>query len=137
MRRYETLFIVTPESSEEDLKAVATKFKGVVTAMSGQVAAYKDEGKKKLAYNVKKQNKGYFMLMDYLGPADLVAEVERNMRLDDRILKYMTVKVADAVDPETVQVQESDSEPDTSSDVVPEPEAAPSAEALESEEEES
>ena len=137
MRRYETLFIVTPESSEEDLKAVATKFKGVVTAMSGQVAAYKDEGKKKLAYNVKKQNKGYFMLMDYLGPADLVAEVERNMRLDDRILKYMTVKVADAVDPETVQVQESDSEPDTSSDVVPEPEAALSAEALESEEEES
>ena len=59
MRQYETLFIVTPDSSEEDLKAVATKIKGVISGMNGIVASYDEQGKKKLAYSVKKQNKGY------------------------------------------------------------------------------
>ena len=66
MRRYETLFIVTPDSSEEDLKAVAAKIQGVVTGMNGIVASYDEQGKKKLAYSVKKQNKGYYVLMDYV-----------------------------------------------------------------------
>ena len=103
MRRYETLFIVTPDSSDEDLQAVADKFKGVITSMNGKIAAYDEQGKKSLAYNIKKQSKGHYVLMDYLGQADVVAELERNMRLDDRILKYLTVKLADQVDPDTVE----------------------------------
>ncbi|MDH3802297.1 MAG: 30S ribosomal protein S6, partial [Deltaproteobacteria bacterium] len=95
MRQYETLFIVNPDSSEEDLKAVATKIKGVVSGMNGIVTSYDEQGKKKLAYSVKKQNKGYYVLMDYVGSADIVSEIERNMRLDDRVLKYLTVKLAD------------------------------------------
>ncbi|MGB6929425.1 MAG: 30S ribosomal protein S6, partial [Syntrophobacteria bacterium] len=98
MRQYETLFIVNPDSSEEDLKAVATKIKGVVSGMNGIVTSYDEQGKKKLAYSVKKQNKGYYVLMDYVGSADIVSEIERNMRLDDRVLKYLTVKLADEVD---------------------------------------
>jgi small subunit ribosomal protein S6 len=103
MRRYETLFIITPDSSEEELQAVADKFTGVITGMNGKVAAYDEQGKKSLAYNIKKQSKGHYVLMDYLGQADVVAELERNMRLDDRILKYLTVKLADQVDPDTVE----------------------------------
>jgi small subunit ribosomal protein S6 len=103
MRRYETLFIVTPDSSDEELQAVADKFKGVITGMNGKVAAYDEQGKKSLAYNIKKQSKGFYVLMDYLGHAEVVAELERNMRLDDRILKYLTVKLADQVDPATVE----------------------------------
>ncbi|MFP3870255.1 MAG: 30S ribosomal protein S6 [Syntrophobacteria bacterium] len=108
MRRYETLFIVIPDCSEEDLKSVAAKFQGVVNGMNGQLLSYDEQGKKKLAYTVKKQNKGYYVLMDYVGEADVPAEVERNMRLDDRVLKYITVKLADKVDPHKTVVKDSE-----------------------------
>jgi small subunit ribosomal protein S6 len=134
MRRYETLFIVTPDSSDEDLQAVADKFKGVITAMNGKVADYDEQGKKSLAYNIKKQSKGHYVLMDYLGHADVVAELERNMRLDDRILKYLTVKLADQVDPETVEAEKPKPRKVVETTEVAEEEAQ-SPEAQESEEE--
>ena len=137
MRRYETLFIITPDSPEEDLKEVATKFQGVVASMDGIVASYEEQGKKRLAYNVKKQNKGYYVLMDYVGSSDLVAEVERNMRLDDRILKYLTVKLADEMDPESFKEQEPAPRKAAESAEAPEPEEAPSPEGQETEVEES
>jgi small subunit ribosomal protein S6 len=106
MRRYETIFIVTPDCSDEELKAVSDKFQGVVSGMKGRLVAYDEQGKKKLAYEIKKHGKGFYVLMDYLGESDLVAELERNMRLDDRILKYLTVKLEDDADPESIQVRE-------------------------------
>jgi small subunit ribosomal protein S6 len=132
MRHYETLFIVTPDSSEEDLKAIASKIRGVVTGMNGIVASYDEQGRKKLAYNVKKQNKGYYVLMDYVGSADIVSELERNMRLDDRVLKYLTVKLADQVDPESIEPAkpepleqaEAAEAPEPKAVETPEPEAA-------------
>ena len=136
MRHYETLFIVNPDSSEEDLKAVATKIKGVVSGMNGIVTSYDEQGKKKLAYSVKKQNKGYYVLMDYVGSADIVSEIERNMRLDDRVLKYLTVKLADQVDPESIEPEKSEPPEETESVETPEEEAQP-PEAEESAEEES
>ena len=136
MRHYETLFIVTPDSSEEDLKAVATKIKGVVSGMNGIVTSYDEQGKKKLAYSVKKQNKGYYVLMDYVGSADIVSEIERNMRLDDRVLKYLTVKLADEVDPESIEPEKSEPPEETESVETPEEEAQP-PEAEESAKEES
>jgi small subunit ribosomal protein S6 len=135
MRRYETIFIVTPDSSEEELKAVADKFQGVITGMNGKVASYDEQGKKSLAYEVKKQNKGYYVLMDYLGQAEVVAELERNMRLDDRILKYLTVKLADQVDPATVEAEEPKPKKEAEKTEVVEEEAQP-PEGQESEEEE-
>jgi small subunit ribosomal protein S6 len=136
MRQYETLFIVNPDSSEEELKAVATKIKGVVSGMNGIVTSYDEQGKKKLAYSVKKQNKGYYVLMDYVGSADIVSEIERNMRLDDRVLKYLTVKLADQVDPESIEPEKSEPPEETESIETPEEEAQP-PEAEESAKEES
>ena len=124
MRRYETLFIVTPDSSEEDLKAVATKIKGVVTGMNGIVASYDEQGRKKLAYSVKKQTKGYYVLMDYVGSSDIVSELERNMRLDDRVLKYLTVKLADQVDPESIEPEKSEPPKQVEATAALEPEKA-------------
>ena len=135
MRHYETLFIVTPDSSEEDLKAVATKIKGVVSGMDGVVTSYDEQGKKKLAYSVKKQNKGYYVLMDYVGSADIVSEIERNMRLDDRVLKYLTVKLADQVDPESIEPEKSEPPEETESVETPEEEAQPPEAEVSAEEE--
>jgi len=124
MRHYETLFIITPDSSEEDLKTIATKIKGVVTGMNGIVASYDEQGRKKLAYSVKKQNKGYYVLMDYVGSADIVSELERNMRLDDRVLKYLTVKLADQVDPESIEPAKPEPREQPKAAEAPEPKAA-------------
>ena len=133
MRRYEILFIVSPDNSDEDLKAVATKFQDVVTGMDGVVKSYDEQGNKRLAYSVKKQNKGCYVLMDFVGSADIVAEIERNMRLDDRVLKYLTLKLADEVDPESV---EPEPEELTKAAEVPEPEEAEPPEAQETEDSE-
>ncbi|HVO84064.1 MAG TPA: 30S ribosomal protein S6 [Syntrophobacteria bacterium] len=105
MRRYETLFIITPDSSDDELKTIFEKFQTVVTTRKGQMLSYEEQGKKKLAYDIKKHGKGHYVLMDYLGPADIVAEVERNLRLDERILGYITVKLADSVDPESLKAE--------------------------------
>jgi small subunit ribosomal protein S6 len=105
MRRYETIFIIAPDSSDDDLKTIYEKFQGVVTGRKGQILGYEEQGKKKLAYDIKKHGKGHYVLMDYLGPSDIVAEVERNLRLDERILTYITVKLADRVDPESLKAK--------------------------------
>ncbi len=137
MRRYETIFIVTPDSSDEDLKAVAAKIQGIVTGMDGIVSSYDEQGMKRLAYSVKKQNKGNYVLMDYVGSSDLVAEVERNMRLDDRVLKYLTVKLADKVDLESIKEKVQEPPEAAEEAKVPEPEEAASPEAQATEVEES
>ena len=136
MRRYEILFIVSPDNSDEDLKAVATKFQGVITGMDGVVTSYDEQGKKRLAYNVRKENKGYYVLMDFVGSADIVAEIERNMRLDDRVLKYLTVKLDDDVDPESIEPVESEPQEQTEAEEVKEAGESESPEAQETEERE-
>ncbi len=96
MRRYETLFIVDPELTNDGLKEVAEKLTNIILSDKGHVIKYDEWGKRKLAYPVKKHDYGYYILLDYCGPSDIVNELERNMRIDERVLKYITVKLSDA-----------------------------------------
>jgi len=100
MRKYETFFIVDPELTEEAYTLVGDKLKGIVDANGGSVLTYVSWGKKKLAYPVKKRHQGHYILTEYAGGPELVAELERNMRLDERVLKFITVKLEDRFDPE-------------------------------------
>ncbi len=100
MRKYETFFIVDPDLPDEVNAAVDEKVKSIVGSNGGSVVTYVPWGKKKLAYPVKKRSRGFYVLMEYAGGPKLVAELERNMRLDERILKFITVKLADRFDPE-------------------------------------
>lgn len=100
MRKYETFFIVDPELTEETHTLAGEKLKGIVEANGGTVLTYVSWGKKKLAYPVKKRSQGLYILMEYAGGPELVAELERNMRLDERVLKFITVKLEDRFDPE-------------------------------------
>lgn len=100
MRKYETFFIVDPDLPDEVNTVVDEKVKAVVGSNGGEVLAYIPWGKKKLAYPVKKHTRGLYILMEYSGGPELVAELERNMRLDERILKFITVKLEDRFDPE-------------------------------------
>ncbi len=103
MRRYETLFIVDPELSDDGLKEVAEKFKDIILADKGHIIKYDEWGKRKLAYPVRKREYGFYILLDYCGPSDIVNELERNMRIDERVLKYITVKLSDSFDMEDLE----------------------------------
>ncbi len=103
MRRYETLFIIDPELTDEGLKDVAEKFKNIILADKGHIIKYDEWGKRKLAYPVRKREYGFYVLLDYCGPSDIVNELERNMRIDERILKYITVKLSDSFDQEDLE----------------------------------
>lgn len=100
MRKYETFFIVDPDLPDEVNTVIDDKVKNVVDANGGSILTYTPWGKKKLAYPVKKRTRGHYVLMEYTGGPDLVAELERNMRMDERILKFITVKLDDHYDPE-------------------------------------
>jgi small subunit ribosomal protein S6 len=106
MRKYETFFIIDPDLTEEAYTLTSEKLKGVVTANGGAVLTYVPWGKKKMAYPVKKRNQGLYILMEYGGGPELVAELERNMRLDERVLKFITVKLEDRFDPDKEESRE-------------------------------
>ena len=106
MRKYETFFIIDPDLTEEAHTLASEKLKGIVNANGGAVLTYVPWGKKKLAYPVKKRTQGLYILMEYGGGPELVAELERNMRLDERVLKFITVKLEDRFDPEKEEVRE-------------------------------
>ena len=105
MRRYETVFIVNPELSEEQRQPVLDKLKGLVSQDQGMLVKFDEWGHKRLAYEIKKHTRGYYVLMEFCGDGALVKEIERNMRLDDRVLKYMTVLKDKAVDVEAVKAE--------------------------------
>ena len=107
MRKYETFFIVDPDLPDDVVAVLDEKVKSVVVANGGQVLSYVPWGKKKLAYEVNKRTRGLYILMEYTGGATLVAELERNMRLDERVLKFITVKLDDRFDPEKEELRKA------------------------------
>jgi small subunit ribosomal protein S6 len=91
MRRYETIFIVDNDLSEEDRSPIFEKLKDLIHQHNGLLVMFDEWGGKKLAYEIKKKARGYYVRLDYCGSGVLVNEIERFFRIDDRILKYMTV----------------------------------------------
>ncbi|MFZ5993926.1 MAG: 30S ribosomal protein S6 [Thermodesulfobacteriota bacterium] len=104
-RRYETIFIAKPNLSPDDLKNLADKMKDIMVQSGGQIVKFDEWGVKRLAYAVKKHNQGFYFFTDYAGTPALVKELERNLKIDDRVIKYLTVKIEDALHAESLQVE--------------------------------
>ena len=100
MRHYETLYIISPELGEEDYKALVGKHKDLIEKENGVIIKLDEWGKRRLAYELKKFDQGFYVLMDYCGGAGITAELARALKLDDKILKYQTIKLGDNVNPE-------------------------------------
>ena len=103
MRRYETIFIADNDLSEEDRSPIFEKLKDLIQQHGGLLVMVDEWGGKKLAYEIKKKARGYYVRLDYCGSGILVNEIERFFRIDDRILKFMTVLLDKDVDIETVK----------------------------------
>jgi small subunit ribosomal protein S6 len=91
MRRYETIIIIDPDLSAEKREPVLARVKDVIEQQGGYLAFIDDWGNRKLAYEIKKKARGYYVRFDFCGTASVVDEIERFFRIDDRVLKYMTV----------------------------------------------
>jgi small subunit ribosomal protein S6 len=98
-REYETIYILRPDSTNDVIAQVNGKVRNVVEAGGGTLLKVDNWGKRKLAYEVKKQLKGIYLFFSYLGTAGLVEELERNLRLTDSVIRYYSVKMAENVDP--------------------------------------
>jgi small subunit ribosomal protein S6 len=91
MRTYETIFIVHPDVVSDEYAAVVEKFRGILTEQGANILKVDEWGTRKLAYPVKKQTRGTYVLMAYEANAEVIAEFERRMRIDDAIMKFQTV----------------------------------------------
>jgi small subunit ribosomal protein S6 len=98
-REYETIYILRPDSTTDVIAQVNTKVRGVIEGGGGALLKVDNWGKRKLAYEVKKQLKGIYLFFSYLGTAGLVEELERNLRLTDSVIRYYSIKIAENVDP--------------------------------------
>jgi small subunit ribosomal protein S6 len=103
MRRYETIIITDPDLSAEQREPILKRVQDVISQENGYLALTDDWGARKLAYEIKKKSRGYYTRFDFCGTAAVVDEMERFFRIDDRVLKYMTVLLDKTADIETIK----------------------------------
>ncbi len=103
MRRYETIIITDPDLSAEQREPILKRVGDVISQEDGYLALIDDWGARKLAYEIKKKPRGYYTRFDFCGTAAAVDEIERFFRIDDRVLKYMTVLLDKTADIEKIK----------------------------------
>jgi small subunit ribosomal protein S6 len=105
MRRYESVWVVNGDLADEEVKATIDKFSRILTANEGTLVGLEEWGRKKLAFKIQGSPRGYYVLVDYAGTPATVKELERNYRIDDRIIRYLTTKKSDKVNLEALQAE--------------------------------
>jgi len=108
LREYETIYILRPDTQNDKVAEVNQRVKGIIESMGGVVLAVDNWGKRKLAYEIKKELKGIYLFWQYLATPGVVAEFERNMRMLDPVVRYMTIATERDVDPKERQSQVND-----------------------------
>ena len=92
MNKYESFIIINPSEDEEGMKAWIQKFTDIINN-EGKVESVNEIGKKRLAYEIMKNKEGYYVVFNFEAKQELIAELERNYRITDEVIKFMTVKV--------------------------------------------
>jgi small subunit ribosomal protein S6 len=134
MRHYETIFIVHPDLNEEETTVVVDKFSNLLDEGGAFMVKEDHWGRRRMAYMVKKQNKGYFVRFEYGADAAAVAEMERIFKIDEQIIRFLTVKMADKFDLEAQRAAKAEAEAKAAADAkVREEEAAARAAKAEAE----
>jgi len=103
LKRYDLVFITLADLPNEDIDAIVERYSSIIHNMKGAVIRVSRWGKRKLAYLIGKQSRGHYVLVDFAGTGGIVSELERNLKFDEKIIKYMTVKQADSITPEEIE----------------------------------
>ncbi len=98
MRRYEAVVIIEPDMADDEVKALTEKYGELIKSHDGEVIKIEDWGIKKLAYLVRKRDKGRYILFDFVSGPNLISELERQFKITENIMKYLTVKLDEDVD---------------------------------------
>ena len=106
MRRYETFIIINPDLSDEERSPILEKVKGLIQQEECLLVMLDEWGARRLAYEIKKKSRGYYVRLDYCGTGKLVDEMERFFRIDDRVMKYMTVLLDKYADIELIKARQ-------------------------------
>ena len=93
MNQYETVFILTPVLSDEQMKETVAKFKKLLTDNGAEILNEEAWGLKKLAYNIEKKTSGFYSLVEFKAEPIVVAKLETAFRRDEKVIRYMTVKL--------------------------------------------
>ena len=91
MNKYESVYILSPNLDEEQVKAHVEKFSNLITA-NGELEKVEEWGRKKLAYEVQDEKEGYYVLSHFSANPDFPAELERNFKITEGVLKYLVVR---------------------------------------------
>ncbi len=126
MRTYEHIFIVHPEVVGDDYAAILDKFKNILTDQDANILKVDEWGARKLAYPVKKQTRGSYVLVTFEAGAKVIAEFERRLRLDEKIIKFQTIVLPKGT--EVVIEAPAEEAPAADADAAPAVEEAPTAE---------
>ncbi len=103
MRRYESILIAHVDLSEDELSSLIARYSAIITGQKGILVKVERWGKRRLAYAIKKQVRGFYILIDYASESAAVNELERNLKINDKVLKFMTVLKEEAVDPAALE----------------------------------
>jgi small subunit ribosomal protein S6 len=106
-RLYETIYTLNPNSDRATAEGISERMKEVIGRSQGVLTKVENWGRRRLAYPMKRHTRGVYVYFEYQGGGGLVAEVERNLRMLDAVLKFQTVKTADTID-ESKQINPED-----------------------------
>ena len=93
MNQYETVFIMPPVLSDQQMKETVEKFKGVLTANGAEIVNDENWGLKKMAYAIQKKSTGFYQLLEFKAEPEAVAKLETAYRRDERVIRFITVKL--------------------------------------------
>jgi small subunit ribosomal protein S6 len=105
MRRYETIVIINPDIPEDDRESLLNRIKEIIPQQEGVLIQEDVWGIRKLAYEIKKKPRGFYVREDYCGTGKVVDELERFCRIDDRVMKFLTVQLDPEADVEKIQAE--------------------------------
>ncbi len=95
MNKYESVIIINPSLDEQGIKDVITKFTDLINNNNGKVENVDEMGKRKLAYEIKKQSEGYYVVYTFEANPEFIKELERIYRITDSIMKFITIRKED------------------------------------------
>lgn len=98
MREYETIYVLKPDLPADQVKVLKDKVQDIIEKAEGKVLHHVDWGKRRLAYRVEKFQQAQYLYLQYLDKGASVAEIERILKNDDRVLKFLSVQVEEKVD---------------------------------------
>ena len=110
MRKYETVFIADPDLQDKVRIDLYEKVRNIITKEGGILTGFDEWGNKKLAYEIKKKLRGNYVCITYGGSGSLIKELERNFRLSDGVLKFMTILLSDDVTAEQLEKEVQDAQ---------------------------